>query len=58
MAEKLAFLTSRRFWALVLLGVVAYFKSTGQLEPGLAQLFETILGGFTVLTTVDKFRRA
>lgn len=52
---KLDFLTSRRFWALVLIGVVQVLESEAIIGGEIAGALITILGGFIGLTTVQKF---
>ena len=52
---KLAFLGSLRFWAIVLFAVVGALKAQGVISDEVSNALLTILGGFTVVRTVDKF---
>jgi len=55
MIKDLSFLGSRRFWCLVGIAIVGLLSSEGILSPDIANGIITILGGFTVIGTVDKF---
>lgn len=49
-----AFLTSTRFWALVLAAVAIYLQQKGILGTEEMQLIASITGGFTIIRTVDR----
>jgi hypothetical protein len=55
MPEKLTFLTSNRFIALVVGAVVIYLKTKGFIGESEMILIETILAGFIGIKTVDRF---
>lgn len=55
MKEKLLFLTSARFWAIVIGAVSIYGKSKGWLGDPEMMLIATITAGFTVVRTADRF---
>lgn len=55
MPEKLAFLTSNRFIALVVGAIVIYLKTKGFVGESEMMLIETILAGFIGIKTVDRF---
>lgn len=55
MTNKFAFLSSTRFWALVVGAVSFYLKTRGILGESEMLLITTIMGGFITLNTVDKF---
>jgi len=57
MITDLSFLGSRRFWCLVGISIVGLLSSEGILSLDIAQAIITILGGFTVIGTVDKFAK-
>jgi len=54
MKEKFAFLTSTRFWAIVLGAVAVYFRENGTIGESEMMLINTILGGFIIVKTVDR----
>lgn len=55
MLEKLNFLSSTRFWALVIGALSVYAQSKGYIgEPEMA-LIATLTAGFTLVRTVDRF---
>jgi len=53
--DKIDFLTSTRFWAIVLGALSIYLKSKGIIGPDEMQLIATITAGFTVVRTADRF---
>lgn len=53
--EKLSFLTAPRFIALVIGAVVFYLKTKGFIGVPEMVMIETILGGFVVVRTTDRF---
>lgn len=55
MSEKLLFLTSTRFWSLVVGAVVIYLKTKGFIGESEMLLIETILAGFIGIKTIDRF---
>ena len=55
MKDKLLFLTSTRFWALVLIAIIGVLQTEGILSAEIATALVTILGGFAVVRTVDRF---
>ncbi len=54
MNEKFAFLTSSRFWALVIGAVSMYLKAKGFIGEPEMLLIATISSGFIVVKTVDR----
>lgn len=52
--EKFAFLTSSRFWAICIGAVSAYLRLKGYIGDAEVTLIATIVGGFTVVRTVDR----
>ena len=55
LAEKFAFLQSSRFWALVIAAVSIYAQTKGWIGDPEMMLVSTIMGGFTVIRTVDRY---
>jgi len=55
MNEKLTFLTSNRFWAVVIAAVVLYLSNKGILGMSETVFLETILAAFVGIRTVDRF---
>ncbi len=49
------FLTSPRFWAIVLGAVSVYLKSKGIIGEPEMMLIATITAGFTIVRTTDRF---
>lgn len=54
MPNKLLFLTSSRFWAIVIAAVSIYLKMKGVIGESEMTLIATIAAGFTIVKTVDK----
>lgn len=54
---KLLFLTSTRFWAIVGIAVVGVLFSEGVISQELNAFLLTVLSGYTVIRTADKFRK-
>lgn len=54
MNDKFAFLTSSRFWAMVIGAVSMYLKAKGIIGEPEMLLIATITGGFIVVKTVDR----
>lgn len=54
MNEKFAFLTSTRFWALILGAVMFYLKAKGWVGESEMILANTILAGFITIKTIDR----
>ena len=54
MKDKFLFLSSVRFWALVLIAIVGVLKVEGIVPDEIATALVTILGGYTVIRTVDR----
>lgn len=54
MKEQFAFLTSNRFWALVLGAVAFYLQQKGIFGTAEMLLVATITGGFVVIRTTDR----
>ena len=52
---KFEFLSSSRFWAIVIAAFSVYFKMKGFIGVEEVTLINTILGGFTIVRTVDRF---
>lgn len=53
--DKFIFLTSTRFWALVLIAIIGVLEAEGTLSAEIAVALVTILGGFVGIKTVDRF---
>lgn len=53
--EKWQFLTSPRFWSIVLIALAAWLKGDGYITEALAAFITTVAGGYTVIRTVDRF---
>lgn len=55
MISKWEFITSPRFWALVL-GAIAYWLVTDKvISAALGMAIETVAGGFIGIRTIDRF---
>lgn len=54
MPDKLLFLTSNRFWALVIGAVALYLKTKGIFGDAEMVLVATITGGFIGIRTIDR----
>ena len=52
---KLAFLGSTRFWCVVAIAIVGVLQAEGVISAETSTALVTILGGYTVIRTVDKF---
>lgn len=52
--DQFAFLSSSRFWAIVIAGLTAYAQQKGWIGTAELALIGTITGGFTVVRTVDR----
>ena len=52
--EKFAFLSSTRFWAMVLAAATVYLEAKGWLGEAERNLIATIAVGFTTIRTVDR----
>jgi hypothetical protein len=58
MIERLLrYIKSTRFWAVLIIAVVGFLQSEGEITPNLADLIYTILGGYVGIATIDKFRK-
>ena len=55
MNEKLQFLTSRRFWGLVVIAIVNVFAAEGILPVEIVQSLVIIVVCFIGIRTIDKF---
>jgi len=55
MPEKLAFLKSRRFWALVLIAIVKVLDTEGIIPGTIASGIIMVLSGFVGIRTIDRF---
>ena len=51
----LSFLKANRFWALLLLGLVLVLKAYDLIPVELSTGLETLLGGFVLVRSVDRF---
>lgn len=51
----LSFLKSNRFWALIVLAVVAVLDSEGIISHNIAAAIELVAAGFVGIRTVDRF---
>ena len=52
---KWQFLTSTRFWSLVLIAAALWLKTDGYITAALADFISTVGGGFIVIRTTDRF---
>jgi hypothetical protein len=55
MNEKFLFLTSTRFWVMVLGAVSVYLYTKGWIGDAEVKLLEILTAGFVGIKTVDKF---
>jgi hypothetical protein len=55
MSEKFAFLTSTRFWALIIGAVAIYMSQEGIISEALSQLITTVSAVFIGIKSVDRF---
>lgn len=55
MLSDLSFLNSRRFWAVVLAGIVQGLVTGGYLDSTVGDALKTILWSFVGIRTVDRF---
>jgi len=55
MNSKLDFLTSRRFWFLVLVAIIGVLDTEGIIPDEIAKSLIVILGGFIGIRTIDRF---
>lgn len=53
--DKLAFLSSTRFWALLLASVFTTLGSEGYITPGVLEGIQMLLAGFVGIRSVDRF---
>lgn len=53
--SKWAFLKSTRFWAITIAAVSIYLQAKGWIGDAEMTLISTVMGGFTVVRTVDRF---
>ena len=49
------FLSSRRFWALVVMAIIGVLETEGIIPGEIAKGLITILAGFTAIRTIDRF---
>ncbi len=54
MKEKFEFLSSTRFWAIVIAAVSIYAKTKGYIGEAEMVLISTIMAGFVTVKTVDR----
>ena len=55
MEKKFLFITSTRFWALVILSVCVALNAYGVLPTETLTALITLLGGFITVRTLDRF---
>ncbi len=55
MKDQLSFLTSNRFWAVIIGALTLYLHTKGWIGQPEIVLIETVLGGFVTIRTVDRF---
>lgn len=53
--NKLEFLTSTRFWAMIVGALAIYLETKGYIGEPEMQLISTIMGVFITVRTVDRF---
>ena len=58
MITKLEFLTSTRFWALVIIAVVGVLQHEGIISLDIMNALDVILWGYVGVRTADKFSTA
>lgn len=51
------YVTSTRFWSVLIIAVVGFLTAEGEISQNVADLIYTILGGYVGLATIDKFRK-
>lgn len=56
--EKLQFLTSRRFWALVVIAILGVLQQQKILSQEIVNALIIVLGGFIGIDTFDKVSQA
>lgn len=54
MNEKFAFLTSTRFWAMIIGAISIYLQTKGYIGEAEMALIATISGGFITIATIDR----
>lgn len=54
MAEKFEFLSSTRFWVMLLGAVVVYLQAKGWIDEPLRNLIATLAVGFVGIRTIDR----
>lgn len=54
MPKQLLFLTSTRFWSVVLIALATWLVKDGYITESLGTFLQTIAGGYTIIRTVDK----
>lgn len=55
MPNKLKFLTSTRFWAMLFAATIQYLQSENIITPEFSTFLTTIFAGFIGVRTVDRF---
>jgi hypothetical protein len=58
MPSKLEFLTSTRFWSLVLIAVVGVLGKEGIISADIVNALQVLLWGYVGVRTADKFSGA
>ena len=54
MPKQLLFLTSTRFWSVVLIALAVWLAADGFITENLATFIKTVAGGYTIIRTADK----
>ena len=57
MKEKFAFISSTRFWSMILGAIAIYLEQEGIISQALSQLLATVAAGFVIVKTTDKFNK-
>jgi hypothetical protein len=52
--DKLAFLSSTRFWALLLMSAATVLSNEGYITQGVLEGLQLLLGGFITVRSVDR----
>ena len=54
LSEKWQFLTSPRFWSVVLIALAQWLAKDGFVTTALAGFITTVAGGYTIIRTIDR----
>ena len=57
-SKEFEFITSSRFWALVLAGLAVWLRADGYVTPAFADFIVTVAGGFIGINSYDRLVKA